>query len=55
MALYADKERGKYPVWQSLDHVNFLPGSGVVFVTVTVCLCFPWKLTTNIRYAGGLL
>ncbi|THH07776.1 hypothetical protein EW145_g3150 [Phellinidium pouzarii] len=35
MALYADKERGKYPVWQSLDHVNFLPGSGIVFVTVT--------------------
>ncbi|KAI5118801.1 hypothetical protein M0805_005143 [Coniferiporia weirii] len=35
MALYADKERGKYPVWQSLDHINFLPGSGIVFVTVT--------------------
>lgn len=35
MALYADKERGRYPVWQSLDHVNFLPGSGIVFVTVT--------------------
>ena len=39
MALYADKERGKYPVWQSLDHVNFLPGSNILFVTVTVnCL-----------------
>ena len=36
MALYADKERGRYPIWQSLDHVNFLPGSGVLFVTVTV-------------------
>ncbi|KAH8114417.1 hypothetical protein DFH11DRAFT_1855604 [Phellopilus nigrolimitatus] len=35
MALYADKERGKYPVWQSLDHVDFLPGSGILFVTVT--------------------
>lgn len=35
MALYADKERGRYPVWQSLDHVGFFPGSGVVFVTVT--------------------
>ncbi|KAH9856275.1 amine oxidase [Lenzites betulinus] len=35
MALYADSERGRYPVWQSLDHVNFLPGSGIVFVTTT--------------------
>jgi len=38
MAIYADKERGRYPVWQSLDHVNFLPGSGIVFVTVTVSI-----------------
>ena len=36
MALYADPERGRYPVWQSLDHENFLPGSGIVFATVTV-------------------
>ncbi|KAG1722003.1 hypothetical protein EDB19DRAFT_1884550 [Suillus lakei] len=35
MAIYADKERGRYPVWQSLDHVKFFPGSGLVFVTVT--------------------
>ncbi len=36
MGLYADLERGKYPVWQSLDHKDFLPGSGILFVTVTV-------------------
>jgi len=36
MAVYADKERGRYPIWQSLDHVKFFPGSGLVFVTVTV-------------------
>ncbi|KAG6828033.1 hypothetical protein H0H92_009570 [Tricholoma furcatifolium] len=35
MGLYADPERGRYPVWQSLDHENFLPGSKIVFVTVT--------------------
>ncbi|KNZ71880.1 Polyamine oxidase [Termitomyces sp. J132] len=35
MALYADPERGHYPVWQSLDHKHFLPGSGLIFVTVT--------------------
>ncbi|PPQ69357.1 hypothetical protein CVT25_004749 [Psilocybe cyanescens] len=35
MAIFADSERGRYPVWQSLDHENFLPGSGIVFVTVT--------------------
>ncbi|KAI0920362.1 hypothetical protein AcW1_002128 [Taiwanofungus camphoratus] len=35
MALYADTTRGRYPVWQSLDIVNFFPGSGIVFVTVT--------------------
>lgn len=34
-ALYADRERGRYPVWQGLDLQNFLPGSGIVFATVT--------------------
>ncbi|KAI0632803.1 amine oxidase [Trametes polyzona] len=33
MGLYADPERGRYPVWQSLDHEKFFPGSGIVFVT----------------------
>lgn len=37
MGLYAAEQRGRYPVWQSLDHVGFFPGSGIVFVTVTVC------------------
>ena len=36
MALYADAERGKYPIWQSFDHPNYFPGSGILFVTVTV-------------------
>ena len=36
MALYADPERGRYPIWQSLDHKNFFPGSGILFVIVTV-------------------
>ena len=34
--LYADIERGRYPVWQGLDIDGFLPDSGVVFATVTV-------------------
>ncbi|KAJ7614908.1 amine oxidase [Roridomyces roridus] len=34
-ALYADKVRGRYPVWQSLDLDGFLPGSGIIFATVT--------------------
>ncbi|KZT43340.1 amine oxidase [Sistotremastrum suecicum HHB10207 ss-3] len=34
-ALYADHERGRYPVWQSLDHIEFLPNSGILMVTVT--------------------
>ncbi|KAJ7816311.1 amine oxidase [Mycena olivaceomarginata] len=34
-ALYADRERGRYPVWQGLDMQGFLPGSGIVFATVT--------------------
>ncbi|KAH9056464.1 amine oxidase [Lactarius vividus] len=34
-ALYADSERGRYPIWQSLDIDGFLPGSGVIFTTVT--------------------
>ncbi|KAJ7912145.1 amine oxidase [Mycena leptocephala] len=33
-ALYADTERGKYPVWQGLDLEGFLPGSGIIFATV---------------------
>jgi len=33
--LYADPvERGWYPVWQSLSGPGFLPGSGIIFVTV---------------------
>ncbi|KAK0463120.1 uncharacterized protein EV420DRAFT_1618926 [Desarmillaria tabescens] len=35
LALYADPTRGTYPVWQSLDHPNFFPGSGLIFATVT--------------------
>ncbi|CCL98831.1 uncharacterized protein FIBRA_00836 [Fibroporia radiculosa] len=35
MALYADHERGRYPVWQSLDHPSMLPGSGILLATVT--------------------
>ncbi|KAI9461924.1 amine oxidase [Lactarius psammicola] len=34
-ALYADSERGRYPVWQSLDLDGFMPGSGVLVATVT--------------------
>ncbi|KZV70596.1 amine oxidase [Peniophora sp. CONT] len=34
-ALYADLERGRYPVWQSLDIEGFFPGSGILFATVT--------------------
>lgn len=34
--LYADPyERGYYPVWQSLSVPGFLPGSGIIFVTIT--------------------
>ncbi|KAI4279515.1 MAG: hypothetical protein LQ337_000216 [Flavoplaca oasis] len=33
--LYADPtERGYYPIFQSLDGEGFLPGSGIIFVTV---------------------
>jgi len=35
IAIYADRVRGRFPVWQSLDHENFFPGSGVLFATVT--------------------
>ncbi|KAJ7180590.1 amine oxidase [Mycena filopes] len=34
-ALYADSERGRYPVWQGLDLEGFMPGSGIIFATVT--------------------
>ncbi|KAI5988509.1 hypothetical protein EDC04DRAFT_2992942 [Pisolithus marmoratus] len=34
IGLYADPQRGKYPVWQNLDHPDFLPGSKVIFATV---------------------
>ena len=32
--LYASPLRGYYPVWQNLDNADFLPGSGIFFVTV---------------------
>jgi polyamine oxidase len=37
-ALYADVERGRYPIWQSLDLDGFVPGSGIIFGTVTVAM-----------------
>lgn len=37
-AVYADNERGRYPIWQSLDLDDFMLGSGVIFATVTVAL-----------------
>jgi hypothetical protein len=37
-AVYADIERGRYPIWQSLDLDGFFPGSGVIFATVTVAI-----------------
>ncbi|KAH9012814.1 amine oxidase [Lactarius deliciosus] len=35
IALYADSERGRYPLWMSLDIDGFMPGSGVIVATVT--------------------
>ncbi|KAI0087580.1 amine oxidase [Irpex rosettiformis] len=35
IALYADRERGRYPIWQSLDDPDFFPGSGILLTTVT--------------------
>ena len=35
-AVYADNERGRYTIWQGLDLDGFVPGSGVIFATVTV-------------------
>ena len=48
MAVYADSERGRYTVWQSLDHPKFFPGSGIVFVTVTVGYYF--KMTSKLHF-----
>jgi hypothetical protein len=50
-ALYADHERGWYPVWQSLDMHGFFPGSGILFVTVTVSATSPVAgvLTTRLK------
>jgi len=33
--LYASKRRGYYASWQNLDKEGFLPGSGIIFATVT--------------------
>ena len=32
--LYASPTRGYYPLFQSVDHKNFHPGSGILFVTI---------------------
>ncbi|KAK7691356.1 hypothetical protein QCA50_004752 [Cerrena zonata] len=34
-AVYADRIRGHYPVWQGLDLEDFFPDSGILFATVT--------------------
>ncbi|KAF8425812.1 hypothetical protein L210DRAFT_3765284 [Boletus edulis BED1] len=36
LGLHAAKQRGKYPVWQSLDHVGLFPGSSSIFVAATI-------------------
>lgn len=38
--LYASKTRGYYPLWQNLDNENFLPGSGIFFVTVVTPISY---------------
>jgi len=53
MALYADSERGRYPVWQNLDHPNYFPGSGILFATVTVRYSHhPLQLLSNLSSQG---
>lgn len=52
MGLYAGKQRGKYPVWQSLDHPGYFPGSGIIFVTVTVSGYRPTPTTVLILFQG---
>ncbi|EIW76696.1 amine oxidase [Coniophora puteana RWD-64-598 SS2] len=47
VAVYADPERGRYPVWQSLDHPKFFPGSGILFVTVTGDFALRCNLLTD--------
>lgn len=44
MGLYADRERGRYAVWQNLDHEDFFPGSGLIFVTVTVSTVYAYRV-----------
>jgi hypothetical protein len=53
--LYADTERGKYPVWQSLDHEGFFPGSGIIFATVVVRPSIVCVLLIRAASAGRLL
>ena len=48
MALYADRERGRYPIWQSLDDPDFFPGSGILFTTVTVSANFMRQFKPNL-------
>ena len=46
--LYADPyERGYYPIWQSLDTEGFIPGSGILFVTVVNEQSYPVDLQDN--------
>ncbi|RDW69201.1 amine oxidase-5 [Coleophoma cylindrospora] len=33
--IYASKKRGYYTAWQNLDHPKYIPGSGIIFCTVT--------------------
>jgi hypothetical protein len=42
-ASYANSERGRYPIWQSLDHPNFLPGSRVTVCDPSRHFCWPVK------------
>jgi hypothetical protein len=55
MGLYADLERGRYPVWQNMDYYDLLHGSGILFVTVTVGLVIIRPLPNLFLHAGRFL
>lgn len=55
MGLYADPERGRYPIWQSMDHDSFLPRSGILVVTVTVCLTITRQISSHAIDTGRFL
>ncbi|KAH7913158.1 amine oxidase [Hygrophoropsis aurantiaca] len=55
MAIYADRLRGRFPVWQNFDIEGFLPGSGIIVATATGDYSLQLESLTNAEVQANVM